>query len=90
MKLDPTKLDLATLRRIWAGASVRLDDASMRRVTEAATSVEQIVAGGDTVAAVTAAGVGHHITHLSTGGGATLEFLEGRELPGIKALEQTT
>ncbi len=80
---------------LWNGPMGVFEIDSFARGTEgiahavAACSGRSIVGGGDSLAAVNKVGVGDRISHLSTGGGASLEFVQGLTLPGVAALDRS-
>ena len=75
----------------WTYGCFRIENFAKGTISVAKALAEieatTIIGGGDSAAAVNQLGYGDKMSHISTGGGASLEFLEGKELPGVAAVD---
>lgn len=88
-----TELIMSAKTVIWNGPMGVFEMPAFAKGTEAIavacakSTAQTVVGGGDSIAAIDQTGVSYMITHISTGGGSTLEYLEGRRLPGVEVLQ---
>lgn len=88
-----TELIMSAKTVIWNGPMGVFEMPAFAKGTEAIavacakSKAQTVVGGGDSIAAIDQTGVTYMITHISTGGGSTLEYLEGRHLPGVEVLQ---